>query len=193
MTASPAARPRASWIGVERVRGKPTDTTQESGHVALDGPPGASPQSAAFFARLREHLRSRLFGSSVQRLASEPEPPPPRIEGDLPERIGRYDVIGRIGSGGMGVIYSAYDRGLGRKVAVKLINPRGTHGEQARVRLLREAKALARLSHPNIVHVYERGRRVRGHGVRRGHHAAALAGDRRQVVAAGARGLHRGR
>jgi WD40 repeat protein/predicted Ser/Thr protein kinase len=128
----------------------------DSGAVALDGAPATSPQSAAFFARLREHLRSRLFGTTQQKLVPEPEPPP-RVEGDLPVRIGRYDVIGRIGSGGMGVIYSAFDRALGRKVAVKLINPRGTNPEQARVRLLREAKALARLSHPNIVHVYEVG------------------------------------
>ena len=142
---------------MRRGGGKPGDvtSTRESGAVPLEGPPDHSPQSAAFLARLREHLRSRLFGSTqqVDREPDEPKPP----EGDLPERIGRYDVIGRIGSGGMGVIYSAYDRALGRKVAVKLLNPRGAKSEHARARLLREAKALARLSHPNIVHVYEVG------------------------------------
>ncbi len=75
----------------------------------------------------------------------------------MPPRIGRYEVLGRIGSGGMGVIYSAYDSALGRKLAVKLLNPSGGRRQDARNRLLREAQALARLSHPAVVHVYEVG------------------------------------
>ncbi len=57
----------------------------------------------------------------------------------------------------MGVIYAAYDPGLGRKVAVKLLNPKGVQRQGARNRLFREAQALARLSHPSVVHVYEVG------------------------------------
>ena len=71
--------------------------------------------------------------------------------------IGRYEVLGRIGSGGMGVIYAALDPSLGRKVAVKLLNPKGGQHKDARNRLLREAQALARLSHPSVVQVYEAG------------------------------------
>ncbi|MBV1859647.1 MAG: protein kinase, partial [Nannocystaceae bacterium] len=59
--------------------------------------------------------------------------------------------------GGMGVVYAALDPSLGRKVAVKLLNPKGGQHKDARNRLLREAQALARLSHPSVVQVYEAG------------------------------------
>ncbi|MEM6291201.1 MAG: serine/threonine-protein kinase [Myxococcota bacterium] len=123
--------------------------------------PASSPESAAFLARVRENLRGKLFGSTVrpgtQPTAPAGGPHPRTLEGGAPTRIGRYDVLGRIGSGGMGVIYSGYDPSLGRKVAVKLLNPKGGHRKDARNRLLREAQALARLSHPSVVHVYEVG------------------------------------
>ncbi len=70
-------------------------------------------------------------------------------------RLGRYVVLQRLGSGGMGVVYAAYDAQLDRKVALKLLRTQGS--ELARIRLLREAQALARLSHPNVVQVYEIG------------------------------------
>ncbi len=77
-----------------------------------------------------------------------------------PARIGRFVVIGELGAGGMGVVCSAYDPELDRKVAVKLLHPNlsGSDREDvARARLLREAQALARLSHPNVVAVYDVG------------------------------------
>jgi WD40 repeat protein/predicted Ser/Thr protein kinase len=75
-----------------------------------------------------------------------------------PVRIGRFVVIKRIGQGGMGLIYAAYDDTLDRKVAVKLLRPeRARSGTDGHGRLMREAQALARLSHPNIIHVYEVG------------------------------------
>ncbi|HEY6176196.1 MAG TPA: serine/threonine-protein kinase, partial [Kofleriaceae bacterium] len=75
------------------------------------------------------------------------------------QRRGRYFLLGRLGSGGMGVVHAAYDPVLDRKVALKLIRPSdgGSVDTAARGRLLREARALARLSHPNVVHVYEVG------------------------------------
>ncbi|HEY0137490.1 MAG TPA: serine/threonine-protein kinase [Nannocystis sp.] len=74
--------------------------------------------------------------------------------GASPQRVGRYHVLGRIGSGGMGVVYSAYDPDLDRRVAVKLL--RTDHGgRDSQLRLLREAQALARLSHPNVVQIYD--------------------------------------
>ncbi|MCG8418907.1 MAG: serine/threonine-protein kinase [Proteobacteria bacterium] len=71
--------------------------------------------------------------------------------------IGRFILLECIGSGGMGDVFSAYDGELDRKVAIKLV--RGGKGAtaEANERLRREAKALAQLSHPNIVHVYEVG------------------------------------
>ncbi|HET6583005.1 MAG TPA: serine/threonine-protein kinase, partial [Nannocystaceae bacterium] len=73
--------------------------------------------------------------------------------------LGRYVVLERIGSGGMGVVYAAYDPQLDRKVALKLLHAReerdGDSGGRARV--LREAQAMARLSHPNVVAVHDVG------------------------------------
>ncbi|MEX1364336.1 MAG: serine/threonine-protein kinase [Nannocystaceae bacterium] len=71
--------------------------------------------------------------------------------------VGRYIVVGRIGSGGMGVVYRAYDPELDRRVALKLLRRASTDGVRSRRLLLREAQALARLSHPNVVTIYDVG------------------------------------
>src|SRR4051812_17487700 len=72
------------------------------------------------------------------------------------DRLGRYVVLQRLGSGGMSVVYAAFDPELDRKVALKLLRL-GALGEGGRTRLLREAQAMARLSHPNVVPVYDVG------------------------------------
>ncbi|MET0594973.1 MAG: serine/threonine-protein kinase [Polyangiaceae bacterium] len=75
-------------------------------------------------------------------------------------QIHRYVVIEKIGHGGMSVVYKAYDPELNRRVAIKLLRPRGGAGfetENARMRLLREAQALAQLSHPNVIAVHDVG------------------------------------
>ena len=68
---------------------------------------------------------------------------------------GRYVLLGELGAGGMGIVYVAYDRELDRKVALKLLQHRDAGGD---VRLRREAQALAKLKHPNVVTVYDVGR-----------------------------------
>ncbi len=72
--------------------------------------------------------------------------------------VGRYVVLEFIGSGGMGMVYAAYDPELDRKVALKLLRPdrAGAEGEAA-LRLQREAQAIARLSDPHVVAVYDAG------------------------------------
>jgi TolB-like protein len=71
--------------------------------------------------------------------------------------IGRFEIVRELGRGGFGVVYEALDRDLGRSVAFKLL--RGSVLPSAREeRLLREAEAAARLSHPNIVTLYDVGR-----------------------------------
>ncbi|MCA9697248.1 MAG: protein kinase, partial [Myxococcales bacterium] len=71
--------------------------------------------------------------------------------------IGRYLVISKLGSGAMGVVFAAYDPELDRKVALKLLRYCGQDLEHSRRRLQREAQALARLDHPNVVAVYDVG------------------------------------
>ncbi len=76
---------------------------------------------------------------------------------DLPEgtTVGRYIVVSRLAFGGMGVVYVAVDPELDRRVVVKLVRAHGSAALQAR--LLREARALAQVSHPNVVTVYDVG------------------------------------
>ncbi|WP_437806342.1 serine/threonine-protein kinase [Sorangium sp. So ce1078] len=71
-------------------------------------------------------------------------------------RVGRFTVLARAGQGGMGIVYAAYDAELDRRVALKLIAP-GSFDPEDRARLVREAKVMARLSHPNVVPIYEIG------------------------------------
>ncbi|MCY1059341.1 tetratricopeptide repeat protein [Nannocystis sp. SCPEA4] len=72
--------------------------------------------------------------------------------------VGRYVVLGTLGVGGTGVVYAAYDPELNRKVALKLLRSAALRrSHELRGRLMREAQALARLSHPNVVAVYDVG------------------------------------
>jgi len=89
--------------------------------------------------------------STLPRSAREPDV----AVGDT---IGRYVVLARQGAGGMGVVWSAYDPQLDRKVALKLLRAgTGLESSEGRARLVREAQAIAQLSHPNVVAVYDVG------------------------------------
>ncbi|MDP3274550.1 MAG: protein kinase [Deltaproteobacteria bacterium] len=70
-------------------------------------------------------------------------------------QIGRYEVLGALGHGGMAVVYRARDTQLLRIVAVKVLHPHLASDEESRQRFLREAQAAARLRHPNIVEVFD--------------------------------------
>jgi eukaryotic-like serine/threonine-protein kinase len=70
---------------------------------------------------------------------------------------GRYEVERVLGRGGMAVVYLARDRELHRSVAVKVLEPRFTGDESVQARFVREARLAARLSHPNVVQVYDAG------------------------------------
>ena len=74
---------------------------------------------------------------------------------DTPGTIGRYEVIERVGRGGMGVLYRGRDPVLDREVAIKVMAGDFSTDEAARTRFFREARAAARLQHRNIVTVYE--------------------------------------
>jgi hypothetical protein len=75
---------------------------------------------------------------------------------DVPERIGRFQVLGVLGQGAMGTVYRGRDDRLERDVALKVMS-KGLADPDSRARFEREAKAAARLQHPNIVVIYELG------------------------------------
>src|SRR5829696_6543661 len=70
---------------------------------------------------------------------------------------GRYELLELIGKGGMSSVYKAHDRLLDRQIAVKILHPHFTEDEDTLERFRREARAVAQLSHPNIVTVIDRG------------------------------------
>ena len=78
------------------------------------------------------------------------------------EALGRYVVLDPLGAGGMGVVLAAYDSRLDRRVALKLLHPDESDDRANHARLLREAQALAKLSHRSVVSVYDVGE-IRGH------------------------------
>jgi eukaryotic-like serine/threonine-protein kinase len=79
------------------------------------------------------------------------------IQRRSPERIGRYEVIERIGRGAMGVVYRARDEAMGRDVALKVLMADLEDDPDVRARFLREAEAAASLSHPNIITIFDVG------------------------------------
>lgn len=93
-------------------------------------------------ARLRAKLGAQLFGRD-SRAAPQPT-------------IDRFEIEGRLGAGGMGIVYEAWDPRLRRRVALKVVRPDRSSAESRR-RLIREARAAAGLKHPNVVTIYEVG------------------------------------
>jgi serine/threonine protein kinase/Flp pilus assembly protein TadD len=71
--------------------------------------------------------------------------------------FGHFQILAKVGSGGMGIVYLARDEVLGRRVAIKVLHPGMLHDEAAKSRFLREARAVASLNHPNIAVLYEVG------------------------------------
>lgn len=70
-------------------------------------------------------------------------------------QIGRYRILEQLGQGGMSVVYKGLDTALDREVAVKVLHPHLANKVESRKRLEREAKAVARLHHPNILEVFD--------------------------------------
>ncbi|MEZ4452123.1 MAG: serine/threonine-protein kinase [Nannocystaceae bacterium] len=93
-----------------------------------------------------------------------PETPLPSADVEFREhlldgggRIDRYVILRHLGEGGMSTVFAAYDEELDRRVALKLLRARASEGALGRTRLLREAQALAKLAHPNVVTVFDVG------------------------------------
>jgi pimeloyl-ACP methyl ester carboxylesterase len=115
---------------------------------AIVGAPEPTPVSETLMAPLREPPPRELQDQALARLlrAKEDEPPP--------TEIGRFVIDGLLGRGGMGSIYLAVDRDLERKVALKLLH---VTDAAALRRFRQEALAVARVSHANVVSIYEFG------------------------------------
>lgn len=94
---------------------------------------------------MRNRLRDSLFGAAPQ-----------------PVRVGRYLIVDQLGAGGLGIVYAAYDPKLDRRVALKLLHPERAPLPDTFPRMEREAQAMARLTHPNVVAVHDTGTHAGG-------------------------------
>lgn len=114
-------------------------------------------------AVVRQHVAGCSECRSVLAALGGLEAPPPLVDTGLlvsGARVGRYMVLGLLGEGGMGRVHAAYDPELDRKVALKLLNLARLGVDslaQARQRLEREARTMARLSHPHVAHLHDVG------------------------------------
>ncbi len=116
-----------------------------------------------------------------------------------PRAIGRFQILRRLGRGGMGVVFSAYDEELDRRVAIKLLRHDRLRDPAARQQFRSEAQAMARLSHANVVQIYEVGEHegqlfiamefVQGRTLRRWLHEAQPWRERLAVLCQAGRGL----
>ncbi|MGC4114059.1 MAG: tetratricopeptide repeat protein [Myxococcales bacterium] len=109
-----------------------------------------------------EHLdgcpHCRQLAAMLSRSESPERGPAPAKPDEVPQRLGRHLLLDVIGSGAMGVVYRAYDPQLDRKVALKLLRQdRQPDGAERRTHLLREAQAMAKVAHPNVIAVHDVG------------------------------------
>ena len=75
----------------------------------------------------------------------------------IAQALGHYRIEGKLGEGGMGVVYRAFDTHLDRPVAIKILRTDANTSPERRRRFQQEAKAASALNHPNIVHIYDIG------------------------------------
>src|SRR5688572_5760436 len=111
--------------------------------VAMTGSPSTDDNATAVITVLHATARTELVRVT---------PPVPAREPGA--RLGRYLVIEELGRGGMGIVLRAYDPKLQREVALKVVRAH-VLDDSAQARLVREARAMARLNHPNVVAVYD--------------------------------------
>jgi formylglycine-generating enzyme required for sulfatase activity/predicted Ser/Thr protein kinase len=127
---------------------------------SADQPAIPEPESPTIERTLPQVLPSagpETLGSAQTMPGGASTDPTPRPAPAIAERLGRYILLERLGQGGMGVVWAAYDPELDRRVAIKLLRVSPALGLEAQKRLLREAQAMAKLSHPNVLAVHDVG------------------------------------
>ena len=116
--------------------------------LAADAPQGLCPQCL-----LKQGLETRVETTAATVLANFVPPSP----ADLARHFPHLDILELMGQGGMGAVYKARQKGLDRVVALKILPPAAGRDAAFAERFTREARALARLNHPNIVTVHDFG------------------------------------
>ncbi|HET7295344.1 MAG TPA: protein kinase [Vicinamibacteria bacterium] len=120
-------------------------------------------------AALRDEVLSlvRADAGASGFLATPAREPGPSQRVDLPAgmNLGSYEILGRLGSGGMGDVYRARDTRLGREAAIKVLAPHLAQDPTGLARFEREARMASALNHPHIVHIYEIGEAATAGGV----------------------------
>lgn len=104
-----------------------------------------------------DELRRRYAVLERAGVGAESDGDPDGSEAAFPEDFGPYQLVERLGGGGMGIVYLARHRDLGRHVALKLVRPERLYFADARERFKREVEAVARLEHPGCVQIHQVG------------------------------------
>ncbi|MCY2961922.1 MAG: protein kinase [Planctomycetota bacterium] len=123
------------------------DRLESEGDSAIDALCARHPEHAS---ALQSRIRTLRAAGLIQGVGATGS-------ASFPEKLGDFELVARLGAGGMGVVYRARQVSLGREVALKLIRPEHLYFEGARERFRREVEATARLQHPGIVPVYTVG------------------------------------
>lgn len=157
-----------TWDEVARLFDEAVSLPPDERDAFLDGEAPASSVRKHVHSLLRAHtdagqffdqLESSVFGRRGR--PDDAASPDPQLSS--PEPVdNRYQVLGRLGRGGMGVVYKARDTRLDRVVALKVLPPTDAFEGDARGRFLREARAAASLHHPNVCPIYDTGETTDG-------------------------------
>jgi Tol biopolymer transport system component len=141
------------WSSIEALLGEALERPAGERAAWLD----ARCPDPAIRAEVEALLRASEREGVLDRVAAAIGGAPGAVRLEPGTALGPYVVVGPIGAGGMGSVYAARDTRLGREVAIKVPAPHLVNDEAARMRLEREARSIAALSHPNIVALFDIG------------------------------------